>query len=363
MSVRPPALRPLSFRLPLVRPLRTALAAVLALALTACATPATSLQQSAPGSTQTAVAAQSQSSQAVQMSSWNAGRNREQIIDFVRRVTTPGSADYVAPVDRLAVFDNDGTLWAEKPQYPSVFFYFDRIRELAPANPAWRDDKVLRAIIDRDEAALANISIPEILRIATLAETGVSQEDFRAYAQHWLATAKHPVLGRPYTELVYQPMLELLDYLRANGFKTYISTGAFEELTRVLAPVYGIPPEQVIASRWKMRFETTTEGTRVVRLPEVDFYNNTANKPVSIEQFLGRRPILTVGNSDGDLGMMAYTADRKGPSLAILIDHDDATREYQYTAGAERAVAQAAQRGWVTVSMRRDWRTVYPAAR
>ena len=358
MSVRSFAVRPLP-----LRPFRVALATAIALALTACATPSTTFQQSAPGSAYGVTAMPAQQSNLAQLSSWNAGSNRERIVDFVRRVTTPGSADYVAPVDRLAVFDNDGTLWAEKPQYPSVFFYFDRIRDLAPANPAWRDDKVLRAIIDRDDAALANISIPDILRIATLAETGVSQEEFRAYAQHWLATAKHPVLGRPYTELVYQPMLELLDYLRANGFKTYISTGAFEELTRVLAPVYGIPPEQVIASRWKMRFETTANGTRVVRLPEVDFYNNTANKPVSIEQFLGRRPILTVGNSDGDLGMMAYTADRRGPSLAILIDHDDAAREYQYTAGAERAVAQAAQRGWVTVSMRRDWRTVYPAGR
>ncbi|QEI06086.1 haloacid dehalogenase-like hydrolase [Pigmentiphaga aceris] len=340
---------------------RTVFSTVLALALTACAAPTTPTQQATATAT---VPGASASVQPIsQLASWNAGSNRDRIVDFVRRVTTPGSPDFVAPVDRLAVFDNDGTLWAEKPQYPSVFFYFDRIRELAPANPTWRDDKVLRAIIDRDDAALANISIPDILRIATLAETGVSQEEFRAYATRWLATAKHPVLGRPYTQLVYQPMLELLDYLRANGFKTYISTGAFEELTRVLAPVYGIAPEQVIASRWKMRFETTSEGTRVVRLPEVDFYNNTANKPVSIEQFLGRRPILTVGNSDGDLGMMAYTADRKGPSLAILIDHDDAAREYQYTAGAERVVTQATQRGWVTVSMRRDWRTVYPPAR
>lgn len=342
-----------------VRYLRAA-ATALVLALGACAIPPAGTQPRA--SLDTAAVAPWQA-QAALLSNWNAGASRERIVDFVRRVTTPGSADFVAPVDRLAVFDNDGTLWAEKPQYPSVFFYFDRIRELAPANPAWRDDKVLRAIIDRNEPALANISIPDILRIATLAETGLSQEDFRAAAQAWLASARHPVLGRPYTELVYQPMLELLEYLRANGFKTYISTGAFEELTRVLAPVYGIPPEQVIASRWKMRFETTAEGTRVVRLPEVDFYNNTANKPVSIEQFLGRRPILTVGNSDGDLGMLAYTADRKGPSLAVLIDHDDAAREYQYTAGAERAVAQSAQRGWVTVSMRRDWRVVYPAVR
>jgi phosphoserine phosphatase len=343
-----------------LRSLRAAAALALVLALGGCAAPPIGNESAAVGNSVVAAPWQAQSSL---LANWNAGANRDRIVDFVRRVTTPGSPDFVAPVDRLAVFDNDGTLWAEKPQYPSVFFYFDRIRELAPANPAWREDKVLRAIIERDEAALANISIPDILRIATLAETGVSQEEFRAAALAWLASARHPVLGRPYTALVYQPMLELLDYLRANGFKTYISTGAFEELTRVLAPVYGIPPEQVIASRWKMRFETTAEGTRVVRLPEVDFYNNTANKPVSIEQFLGRRPILTVGNSDGDLGMMAYTADRKGPSLAVLIDHDDAAREYQYSAGAERALAQSAQRGWVTVSMRRDWLTVYPAPR
>lgn len=318
----------------------------------------------APHADVTPVHAPAATVSAASLASWNEGRSKAAITDFVTRVTTPGSPDFVPPAERIAVFDNDGTLWAEKPHWPSVLFYFDRLRAMGPSHPEWRDEPVLRNILDTTGyAALDTLNVADVLRIATLVETGVTPEAFRAVARDWLATARHPQTGLLFKDMVYQPMLELLGYLRAHGFKTYISTGAFEELTRELAPVYGIPRDQVIGSRWKLQYQETPEGTRALRLPEVDFYNNTLGKVATLEAFLGQRPLMVVGNSDGDLAMMTYGADRAGPSLSILVDHDDAAREYQYTKGAEKALARAAERNWVTVSVRNDWSLVYPVGR
>ncbi|PWF23310.1 HAD family hydrolase [Corticimicrobacter populi] len=324
------------------------------LALTGCTLPPTDSPAHHALSTQSATQA---------LPSWQDRAARQEILAFVEHVTTPGHPDYVPPAERLAVFDNDGTLWAEKPHWFSVQFYIDRVRALAPEHPEWMADPLLASVIANDPAHPPKLGGKEVIRLAALAETGLDQESFRTIARDWLATARHPETGMLYRDMVYQPMLELLELLRGHGFRTYISTGGFDEFTRALAPVYGIQPYEVLATRWKMTYQEQDGGSVVMREPTLDFYNYNEDKPVGIEVALGMRPILAAGNSDGDLAMMTYVADRSGPSLVLLVDHDDAQREYDYARGADRSHARAAERDWTRISIRDDWNTVYPHSR
>lgn len=328
------------------------------LALTGCAIP----QADSPSHTATATQSAMQTA-AQALPSWQDRAARQEILAFIEHVSTPGHPDYVPPAERLAVFDNDGTLWAEKPHWFSVQFYIDRVRALAPEHPEWMADPLLASVIANDPAHPPKLGGKEVIQLAALAETGLDQESFRTIARDWLASARHPETGMLYRDMVYQPMLELLDLLRDAGFRTYISTGGFDEFTRALAPVYGIEPYEVLATRWKMTYQEQEGGSVVMREPTLDFYNYNEDKPVGIEIALGMRPILAAGNSDGDLAMMTYVADRNGPSLVLLVDHDDAQREYAYAKGADRSQARAAERGWTRISIRDDWNTVYPGIR
>jgi phosphoserine phosphatase len=290
---------------------------------------------------------------------WNPGPAKQRIIDFVAAVTTPGAAAFVPVTERIAVFDNDGTLWSERPLYFPIAFVIDRIRTMAPDHPEWRKLPAVKAILSGDPKALAAVSERDLMSVAALAETGMTQEDYRRGADEWLAQARHPKRDRRYEELVYVPMLELLAYLRAHQFKTFVVTGGFVDFTRELAnDVYGIPPDQVIGTRWKLQYDA--KANVVMRLPELESFNNEETKVTNIEALIGARPLVAVGNSDGDAAMMTYTDERPGESLEVLVYHDDAAREYQYDAGAKRVLEEAFARKWVVVSIRKDFKKVYP---
>jgi phosphoglycolate phosphatase-like HAD superfamily hydrolase len=298
--------------------------------------------------------------------SWHDGPMRTRIVEFVQRVTDPGSADFVPPAERIAVFDNDGALWAEKPAYFQLLFALDRVRALAPQHPEWKDTEPFRSALAGDMAGIAAGGEHAILELVMASHAGNTAEEFEAIVTGWLATARHPQTGRRYDEMIYQPMRELLDYLRANGFRTFIVSGGGIEFMRPwVERVYGIPPEQVVGSSIRTKYELRDGKPAIVRLPEVDFIDDKAGKPVGIHKYIGRRPILAVGNSDGDFEMLEYTTSRDGPSLGLIVHHDDAEREYAYDRASsvgrlDRALDEAPRRDWGVISMRRDWRQVFP---
>jgi phosphoserine phosphatase len=298
--------------------------------------------------------------------SWNDGKAKQSIVAFVERVTQPGSPDFVPPAERIATFDNDGTLWAEQPMYFQAFFIFDRIKQLAPRHPEWKTKEPFASVLKGDvKAALAG-GEHAIMDMAMATHAGNTTEEFEQIVKDWLATARHPVSKRPYTEMVYQPMLELLAYLRGNGFKTFIVSGGGIEFMRVFAEkVYGVPPEQVIGSSIKTKFELRNGKPVLARLPEINFIDDKADKPVGINQHIGRRPIAAFGNSDGDLQMLQWTAAGKGVRFALLVQHTDAAREWAYDRQShigklDRALDEAVARGWTVVDMKHDWKTIYP---
>lgn len=298
--------------------------------------------------------------------SWNDGPAKRAVVRFVERVTAPGSADHVPEPDRIAVFDNDGTLWAEQPMYVQLAFVIDRVKALAPQHPEWRDKQPFKAVLEGDlKAALAG-GEHALLDLVMATHAGMTTDEFERHVRDWLATAKHPRFGRPYTDLVYQPMLELLAYLRANGFKTYVVSGGGIEFMRPWsAQIYGIPPERVIGSSIKTRFELRNGSPVLVRLPEADFINDKAGKPVGIHKFVGRRPIAAFGNSDGDLEMLQWTAAGEGPRLCLLVHHTDTGREWAYDRASsigrlDKALDEAERRGWAVVDMSQDWRRLFP---
>jgi phosphoserine phosphatase len=297
--------------------------------------------------------------------SWRDTPARARIVDFVQSVVDPRAATYVPPAERVAVFDNDGTLWAEQPMYFQLAFALDRVRELAPRHPEWRTSEPFRSVLAADVAGLAQAGERGLLELVGTTHAGMTAEEFSATVAQWLRTARHPQLDRPYTELTYQPMRELLGYLRAHGFTTYIVSGGGVEFMRVFSErVYGVPPQQVIGSSLRTRYEAGQGAGRIVRLAEVDFVDDKAGKPVGIHKFIGRRPILAVGNSDGDFEMLEYVTQGPGPRLGLVIHHDDAEREFAYDRAAhfgrlQRALDEAPRRGWQVVSMRDDWGTVF----
>jgi phosphoglycolate phosphatase-like HAD superfamily hydrolase len=292
------------------------------------------------------------------LASWNDGQAKRAIVDFVQRVITTGGADFVPVPERIAVFDNDGTLWIERPMYVQLAFVLDRVKALAPAHPEWKDKQPFKAALEGDLKTVADGGEHALLELVMATHAGMTTD--------WLATAKHPRFNRPYTELVYQPMLELLTYLRANGFKTYIVSGGGIEFMRPWTErIYGIPPEQVVGSSIKTRFELSEGKPVLVRLPEINFIDDKAGKPVGIHQHIGRRPIAAFGNSDGDLQMLQWTAAGNGLRFALIVHHTDSEREWAYDRQShvgrlDKAFDEAKANGWTLVDMMKDWKVIYP---
>jgi hypothetical protein len=299
--------------------------------------------------------------------SWNDGPTKQAIIQFVEKVTKEGSPDFVPVPERIATFDNDGTLWCEQPMYFQFLFALDRVKALAPQHPEWKDKEPFASLLKGDvKGALAG-GEHTMLEIVAATHTGMTTEGFEKVVKDWIATAKHPILKRPYTECVYQPMLELLTYLRANGFKTFIVSGGGIEFMRPWTEaVYGIPPEQVIGSSGKLKFEMRDGQPVLVKLPEIDFINDKAGKPVGIQQHIGRRPICAFGNSDGDQQMLEWTGAGGGARLMMLVHHDDKAREFEYGAKSpigtfsDALMAEAKEKNWTVISMKDDWKTIFP---
>ncbi|MBI5839201.1 MAG: haloacid dehalogenase-like hydrolase [Chloroflexi bacterium] len=293
--------------------------------------------------------------------SWNAGPAKNTILKFVADVTDPAGASYVPPAERIAVFDNDGTLWTEQPMPAQAAFVFARIAELAAGHPEWQTTQPYQAVLENDAQALAALSEEDVAELLAVTHSGMTEEEFTAIATTFLETARHPRFNVRYTETVYQPMLELLALLRANGFKTFIVSGGGAQFMRAFSePVYGIPLQNVIGSSLQYEFRQTPDGPVLVRLPELATFNNAEMKPINIQRVIGRRPILAAGNSDGDLAMFQYTGASKGPFLVLLLVHDDAEREYEYLAGTDAVMTAAAQSPWMFVSMKRDFATMFP---
>lgn len=294
--------------------------------------------------------------------SWNDGQTKTAILDFVEKTTRQGSPDFVPGPERIATFDNDGTLWAEKPLYFQLFFALDRVRALAPKHPEWKTQEPFASLLTGDIEGVKQGGDKALLGIVMATHAGLTTAQFEQEVKQWIATARHPQTKRLFTDMVYQPMLELLAYLRANGFKTYIVSGGGIEFMRPWTEaVYGVPPEQVVGSSIKTQYELRPDGPVLLRLPQVAFVDDKAGKPVGINEHIGRRPIAAFGNSDGDQQMLEWTTvGPKGARLALLVHHTDAAREYAYDTGAEKALAEAATRHWTVVDMRRDWKVIYP---
>jgi phosphoglycolate phosphatase-like HAD superfamily hydrolase len=297
--------------------------------------------------------------------SWNDGAVKQAIIGFVDKVTRQGGQDYVAPTERVAVFDNDGTLWSELPAYFQLLFAIDRVKALAPKHPEWKDRQPFKAVLENDMAALAKSGDHGVLELVMATHAGMSTEEFEKIAGDWIATAKHPKTGKPYTQMVYQPMLELLQYLRANEFKTFIvSGGGIEFMRSWVERVYGIPPEQVVGSSIKVKYELKNGAPVLTRLPGINFLDDKEGKPVGIHYHIGRRPIAAFGNSDGDFQMLEWVTSAPGARLGLIVHHTDAGREVPYDRKShvgklDKGLDEAGKRGWLVVDVKKDWKKVF----
>lgn len=305
--------------------------------------------------------------QADPLPSWNDTGPKQAIVDFVKRVTKEGGAEFVPPAERIAVFDNDGTLWAEQPAYFQLAFAIDRIAAMAPEHPDWETTPPFSDVLKGDLSAVAASGEHGLLEIVAATHAGLSTDKFGAIVDAWLEGAQHPKFNRPYTELVYQPMLELLDYLRANGFKTFIvSGGGVEFMRRFAERAYGIPPEQVVGSSGVVKFEIGADGKPLLmKEAKVEFVDDGPGKPVGINRFIGRRPIFAFGNSDGDLQMLQHTAAGSGVRFMGIVHHTDSGREWAYDRAShvgklDKALDEAKAEGWTVVDMKRDWNAVFP---
>jgi phosphoserine phosphatase len=298
--------------------------------------------------------------------SWNDGNARIAIIEFVSAVTAAGTPEFVPAAERIAVFDNDGTLWSEQPIYVQLAFALDRVRALAADHPEWQEQQPFRAVLDNDMATVLEGGKSALLDLIMTTHAGMTSDEFSAIVLDWIREARHPTTGRRYTEMVYQPMLELLEFLRASDFKIFIVSGGGIEFMRAWAEsVYGIPPEQIVGSSIVTRFEIRDGEPVLTRQPEIDFIDDEAGKPVGIHRHIGRRPIAAFGNSDGDLEMLQWVTGGGGRRLGLVVHHTDAEREVAYDrdspiGGLDKALDEAAARGWTVVDMARDWETIYP---
>ncbi|BCQ28435.1 haloacid dehalogenase-like hydrolase (plasmid) [Caballeronia sp. NK8] len=298
--------------------------------------------------------------------SWQDGAARAAILKFISDVTREGASSYVPPEARIAVFDNDGTLWSEQPMPFQLLFMIDQVKAAAPRHPEWQSNPAYKALLAHDAAALAQ-NKKALLQLLAVANSGMTTDEYDRAISTWLSATRHPTLQRPFTELIYQPQLELLDLLRTNGFRIWIVSGGTAEFMRVWASqAYGIPPEQIVGTEEKLRYQLREGKPALMREPGFAFVDDGPGKPVGIFRAIGRRPILAFGNSDGDREMLEYTAGGPGETMALLLHHDDAEREFAYDrqsalARLDKAWDQALARGWVVVSMKQDWKTVYPA--
>jgi phosphoglycolate phosphatase-like HAD superfamily hydrolase len=302
--------------------------------------------------------------------SWNNTTPTQAMIAFVERLIKEGSPDFVKPEERISTFDNDGTLWVEQPNYTQVTFAIDEVLALAPQHPEWRETEPFKSILAHDREAMLNFSIQDFEKVVAVTHSGMTVQQFQEIVKKWLAKAKHPRFKRPYTECVYQPMIELMEYLRDNKFKTYIVTGGGQEFVRAFAQqTYGVPPEQVVGSMGKVKYEYDKNGNpELIKLREVLLVNDKTGKPEGINMVIGRRPQAAFGNSTGDQQMLEYTGADNGARLMMLVHHDDAEREYAY--GAESKIgtfsdalmAEAKNKGWIVISKKDDWKTIFPPA-
>jgi phosphoserine phosphatase len=298
--------------------------------------------------------------------SWNEGKSKQAIIDFVTNTTVEGNKDFIPVADRIAVFDNDGTLWSEQPYYFQLQFALDRIKEMAPQHLEWKTNPLLTAVVNNDLKTVLGSGEKGLMEIVMTSHTGITTTEFEQIIKEWINRARHPKTNKLYKEMVYQPMLELLDYLRANGFKTYIVSGGGIEFMRPWTEeVYGTPAEQVIGSSIKTKFEIIDGKPVLLRLPEIDFIDDKEGKPIGINKFIGKRPIAAFGNSDGDLQMLQWTAAGDGKRLMVYIHHTDAQREWSYDRDShigklDKGLDEANSKGWTIVDMKNDWKKVYP---
>ncbi|AVX89138.1 HAD family hydrolase [Pseudomonas koreensis] len=298
--------------------------------------------------------------------SWNDGPAKNNIIAFVQAVTDQSSRDFVQPAERIAVFDNDGTLWSEQPMYFELLFALDEVKRNAPQHPEWKTTQPFKAVLENDHKALAAAGMDGIIKIFGATHTGMTTEAFDDYAKTWLSQARHPKTGKPYTEMIFQPMLEMLDYLRSQDFKTYIVSGGDTGFMRAFAEkVYGIPPEQVIGTTFVTAFQFKDGQASILRTPKLAHNDDGPGKPESIDAVIGKRPILAFGNSDGDLQMLQWTAAGPGKRFMGLVHHTDARREWAYDRKSDigrldKALDEANSRGWTVVDMATEWRRIYP---
>ncbi len=298
--------------------------------------------------------------------SWNDGPTKQAILDFVAAATTEGGPDWIAPGDRIATFDNDGTLWSEQPMYFQGMFINDRIKEMAADHPEWASEMPYKAVLEGDTAALGAAGEQGLVALLSATHSGMTNDEFQAEVKDWIATARHPRFDRPYTDLVYQPMLEVLDYLRANDFQTWIVSGGGIDFMRPWAEeVYGIPPWQVVGSQIEVTYNDADGPPRFDREPEVFFVDDKAGKPVGILRHIGREPVIAFGNSDGDYEMLDYVTHGDGPDLGLIVHHTDAVREWAYDRDSHigtlaRALDAAPAEGWLLIDMAKDWKVIYP---
>jgi phosphoglycolate phosphatase-like HAD superfamily hydrolase len=301
--------------------------------------------------------------------SWNNVQAKQAIIDFVARVTKDGGPDFVPPADRIVTIDNDGTLWTEQPMYTEFTFTFDRVKQLAPQHPVWQTQQPFAALLHNDMKTLAASGDRGMFQLIVATHGGVTTDQFSQIVTDWLSHAEHPRFKRPYTECVYQPMIEAMAFLRANGFKTYIVSGGEQEFMRPWAErVYSIPPEQVVGTTLKTKFDTKDGSPVLDRLPQIDSIDDGPGKPENIGKFIGKRPIAAFGNSDGDQQMLEWTASGPGPRLMVLVHHTDAEREYAYDRQSsvgrlDKALDEANAKHWVVIDMKNDWKTIFPATK
>jgi phosphoglycolate phosphatase-like HAD superfamily hydrolase len=297
--------------------------------------------------------------------SWHEGPAKQAVVDFVKAVTTKGGKGFVPPAERIAVFDNDGTLWSEQPLYFQVLFAMDRVKALAPKHPEWQDREPYASLLRGDAKAALAGGEHAILEIVHASHAGITTEQFENIVREWFAAARHPRFRQPYGRMTYRPMVELLEYLRANGFKTHIVSGGGIEFLRVFAEqAYGIPPEQVIGSSGKQKFELRDGKPALVKLPELDFLDDKEGKPIAIQKFIGRRPIAAFGNSDGDLAMLQWTCAGAGARFCLYVHHTDAEREWAYDRASsigrlDKGLDEARAKGWTVVDMKRDWKRIF----
>jgi phosphoglycolate phosphatase-like HAD superfamily hydrolase len=298
--------------------------------------------------------------------SWNDVQAKQAIIAFVNKVMREGGPDFVPQEERIATFDNDGTLWCEQPMYFQVLFALDRVKANAANHPEWKDKEPFKSVLSGDPQQLASVGEKGLLEVIAATHSGITVDDFHATVREWMETARHPRFNRPYNRCIYQPMVELLTYLRANGFKTFIVSGGGIEFMRPwVEHAYGIPPEQVVGSSGVVKFELKDGKSLLVKEPKVEFIDDGPGKPVGINHFIGRRPIMAFGNSDGDLQMLQYTTTGDGPRFGLIVHHTDAEREYAYDRQSpvgklDKALDEAPMRGWTVVDMKTDWKTIFP---